>query len=68
VSGILIGPGDAGSLADGVFGMLDERGKAEEMGDAARERIGREFGLRCHVDLLERAWRGGGGKGEVRPA
>jgi colanic acid/amylovoran biosynthesis glycosyltransferase len=68
VSGILTSPGDAGGLADGIFAMLDERGKAEEMGDAARERIGREFGLRGHVDLLERAWRSGGGKGEVRPA
>jgi glycosyltransferase involved in cell wall biosynthesis len=43
VEGRLVEPGDAGALAAAIAELLDDRGRAQRLGQAARERVESEF-------------------------
>jgi len=55
VTGLLYSPGDADSAAAAVRTLLDDPGRAAEMGAAGRARVRERFDAKRHTDLLRRA-------------
>ena len=56
LTGILVPPGDAESLAEALVGALKDPDKARKMGVEGRARVEKEFGLRAMVERYERAY------------
>ena len=56
VTGLLVAPGDALALADGIQRLLSDKKAAQEMGEAARRRAIERFSLRVQVDRLLELW------------
>ena len=56
VSGILVPPGDAVALARAIAGLLDDPGRRERIGSAARERVRAEFSVERMLDQVERVY------------
>ncbi len=57
VSGVLVAPGDSRALADGILRVLGDRGWAQRLGQAARQRLWDAYDWNCLVEGLERAYR-----------
>jgi glycosyltransferase involved in cell wall biosynthesis len=49
-TGVLVPPNDAGALADGVVGLLEDPGRRELMSQAARERHATQFTLERMIE------------------
>jgi len=56
LTGILVPPRDAESLAQALVGVLKDPDKARKMGVEGRARVEREFGLRPMVESYEQAY------------
>lgn len=52
VQGLLVPPGDVAALAEAMSRLASDAGLAERMGNAARERVEREFSLERHMEAL----------------
>jgi glycosyltransferase involved in cell wall biosynthesis len=57
VTGLLFPPGDAAVLAARIDGLLADREQRRWMGNAARERAGREFTIEAMTDRVEGLYR-----------
>lgn len=57
VTGLLFPPGDVAALADRIDGLLSDRDLRRRMGNAARERAGREFTIEAMTDHVEQLYR-----------
>jgi glycosyltransferase involved in cell wall biosynthesis len=44
-SGVVVGRGDSGALADALASLLDDPARRRELGEAARRRVEQEFSL-----------------------
>ena len=56
LTGILVPPRDAESLAEGPVGVQKDPDGARMMGVEGRARVEREFGLRAMVERYEQAY------------
>jgi glycosyltransferase involved in cell wall biosynthesis len=57
VTGLLFPPGDAAALADRIDALLSDCEQRRQMGNAARERAGREFTIEAMTDRVEGLYR-----------
>jgi glycosyltransferase involved in cell wall biosynthesis len=53
VHGLLVEPGDASAVAEAITRLLDDPGRAADMGRRGRERQAREFDLDVMARTLE---------------
>jgi glycosyltransferase involved in cell wall biosynthesis len=63
VSGIVVEPGDAGALAEGIQRLLDDRALRRSMGKAAFAHWQRELRADIMFNRVERIWRAAAGEG-----
>jgi glycogen(starch) synthase len=60
-TGILVDPGDADALAEGMVALMSNRERAARMGEQGRERALREFSATRHADDWDALYREVGG-------
>jgi glycosyltransferase involved in cell wall biosynthesis len=58
VSGILVAPGQAAALADGIVSLVGSREQARRIGEAARARVREHFSLRRMLEDYEGVYAG----------
>jgi glycosyltransferase involved in cell wall biosynthesis len=56
-TGLLVPPSNSEALAERIVELLDDRGKAQAIGNAARDLVNREFGVECMVDQTAALYR-----------
>ncbi|MGB2598964.1 MAG: glycosyltransferase family 4 protein [Candidatus Omnitrophota bacterium] len=54
VDGVLVEPGDPGSLAKGLARLIEDKGKRASLGASAREKAINEFSLDKYIEKLEK--------------